>query len=466
MTSKLLFLVLAIMSCLAYGKSDWDAKDCIPIEKIDLNPFREIINGKDLAYLMLLRSYISTDDTETGILDKYEFSPNGKVFTAKVSSKAKWADGTIISSFEAAIGIAKTLQYRLLGQRVKVEGTESLNSPGWESRTYSGIEIIDDRTFRIRLVSDIKNLTGVLREALSTNSRHNRFWPIRLDKNYKKSGKIEVLAKFPFSESEDGPVLNIDGLRVLIANMEKCGRDSDFSMFPEFLNFEIGQFRTKMSPVASAVSFQANLMNLPDLQERTNLIGWIRTAFSEQPITSGILSVDSFFLMGEPGYNAKIKWQKRSSKNLLKRKFIIGYEIPAFKTVVEKAALRDGIKIDFVSLPYEANKIDGQMLATGMQPGRHLALQDILEWRNVREYLHADVKTTESLEKIAKLSAATVPPDLETLQTFEKNAFAAQSIAPIARKYPTAFSNSKLSVCLDWTSKGEMTFSKGVLCSK
>ena len=199
--------------------------------------------------------------------------------------------------------------------------------------------------------------------------------------------------------------------------------------------------------------------------ERKKLIGWIRKAFSDQPVSSGIVSVKSFFLMGESGFNKEMVWQVGGGSKL-KKKYKIGYEIPAFKTVLEKAAELEKIDINLVSLPTDATDLDGQLLASGMIEGRHLILQDVLSWKNVTYFLSEDQKTTASLRKIGQLSASTIPPDLQTLKDFEKKAYDSQSFAPIARKYPIAYSDTNILSCLDWTQRGELTFSPKKICEK
>lgn len=434
---------------------------CIPVEKINFNPFRNIEDGKELAYLVFLRSYISTDSSEKGILSQYEFSPDGKIFTGKISEDLKWADGTPVTSIEAAFGIAKALEFRMLGGRVKVIGTEQINSPGWLKRKYEGIEIIDNRSFKLKLRSDIENLTGVLREALSTNSRHNRFWPIKL-KDEDASLNPEVLARFP-SFKEDGKFgLDINHKKVIFTDLKNC-KNPKFSIYPEVFR-STGKLLSKKSPFPSAITLQINTERI-SLKLRKDFAGWIRSIFLDVSGETGIERVKSFFLIGEPGFDKNINWSSNFDLEILKRKkIVIAYGIPVFKKIIEAAAKKNQLNIELISIPFERKDVDAQIMSSAMIEARHVMLQDILKWPHVENFFGKSSETRARLEKIAELSASTVPPDLHTLNDFEKVAMQEFSFIPVARRYPIAWSEAKISICLDWTKKGELTFSEEEKC--
>src|SRR4051812_21438047 len=101
-------IIFTILFSVSFASATNHLKYCVPVEKIDFNPYRKIEDGKELAYLTLLRSYISTVPNETGILQSYEFSPDGSIFTAKIN-QIKWDDGSSLTAIEAAEGISKTL---------------------------------------------------------------------------------------------------------------------------------------------------------------------------------------------------------------------------------------------------------------------------------------------------------------------------------------------------------------------
>lgn len=425
---------------------------CVPVAKIDFNPFREIKDGKELAYLMLLKSYISTESNEEGLLSQYEFSPDGRVFTGRVSPNAKWSDGKNLTAQEAAFGIAKTLTTRLLGERVRVEGTEDINQQGWQKKKYKGIELVDDRTFKLTFKSDIENLTGVVREALSTNSRHNRFWPIKLD-----GDALEVMFKFPFQRSKESIGMIVEGKTIFFQNKVEC-LSADMSIFPEVFSLPASNLVKQKSPNPSAITAQPNSSRL-SLQERKQIIAWLRTAFSNLSEDTGVQEVDSFFLEGEIGYKKESKWSRSIDFSAIgKKKIVIGYGTPLYKLFLDKAIEKYKLNIELVAYPTTRADVDVQILSSGMISGRHVILQDILNWEHVKEFFAKTPKTKKILMKIAEKSASTLPPDLKNLQEFESIALKEGSLAPIARRFPTGFSKSTLPMCLSWNTQGELTF--------
>ncbi len=431
-------------------------KYCVPIKKIDLNPFREIKDGKELAYLLLLKSYISNDSTETGILSAYEMSPDGKLFTGKIYDNLTWPDGSKFTPKDAAFGIAKALPFRALGQRIRIVGAEKVNLEGWEDRIYKGIEILNDTTFRLKLESDVQNITGVFREALTTNSRHNRFWPA-------KAGKKgwQVLSKFPQLQTSAAFQFEVFGKTVSVTDDSNCN-EVNFSIFLEALNLKTKSYDFKKSPVTSAISLQPNSMKL-GLADRNVLSQIIRTAFEEAAKRNpnlGIISVKSFFQEGESGFERTRSWQylTNSSKASAKRKWTIACESPIFKSVLRDYFIEHKIEAKLIDIPFESNDIDAQLLASGIQDGRHIVFQDLLNWPHVLAFFGANKKTIESLKVIAAKSASTLPPDSSTLGEFENHALGEVSFVPVARRTPLAYTDSKLPFVLAWTQKGELTF--------
>jgi len=404
---------------------------CVPVKKIDFNPYREINDGKELAYLTLLRSYISTEKSEPGLLAAYEFSPDGKIFTGRIAAGLNWSDGTAVTPQELAHGISKALAYRSLGQRVKVLKSET----------------IDPSTFKITFSTDIQNPTGVLREALSTNSRHNRFWPV---KEQGKSGNVLVLGKFPQLK---GTSFVFEGHEIKIQPADGCAK-ATMSIFPEFLPGSLEQYHMRKSPTASAIFLQTNSVTL-NLQQRQALISVVRKAFANASTSSGITPVESFFLIGEPGFMPKKSWSRVNAKlPTTPKPFVLGYEHPFFAAILKNI---QGLKL--IQLP-TAERLDGQLLASGIQNGRLVILQDILKWEKVESMLKNAPLSSKSLAKIAALSASTIPPDNQVLARFEDVAMAEASLAPVARRNPMAYSRQGTPVTLDFNSKGEITFAK------
>lgn len=448
-----LCLAIQLSTLGAHGSSinrNLDFNYCVPIEKIDVNPYRKFKDGKELAYLMLFRSYISLDSSEAGILDGFEFSPDGKIFTGRLSIDLKWDDGTLVLPSEAGESLVKTLPFRTIGERIKVD---------FERGGPSGVKTIDGRTFQIFFNTNIENATGVLREALSTNSRHNRFWLYKKNKN----GSEQILAKHQFISKDGFLGIKVGDYRVALLNKNQCST-TDFTIFYDAIEKNISDYSYEKSSSPSAITVLTNSERL-NLQQRTAMISFIRFAFKDQPTELGFSNSDSFFNQGEPGFSEKKFWNKNKSLTK-KKKYKIAYGNPIFINILETAAKSQGIDIILIPTPTKDTDIDAGVQASGMQKGRHVILQDFLDWPMVRTFLKKTPKTLGSLVEIAKRSASTIPPDNIILQKFEKNSSSEQSFAPVARKYPMAYSKKSLPICLNWTTTGELIFLTKTLCGK
>lgn len=431
-------------------EKSWDYNYCIPIERVDFNPYRRFQDGKELAYLMLFRSYISTDPSETGVLDGFEFSPDGKTFTGRLAKDLRWDDGSAVLPAEAGEVLVKTLPFRTIGDRIKINF--NLGGP-------TGVKTIDSKTFQIHFDTQIENVTGVWREALSTNSRHNRFWLYKKEKN----GKEKVLAKHKHLDISGQLGLEIGKYKVALLNKDQC-KQTDFTIFFDAIESSIANYSTNRSSSPSAISVLTNSQRL-SLADRTAMISFVREAFHDLPKEQGFSNADSFFMPGEAGFSDKKYWQK-NKKLSNNRKYKIAYGNPIFLGILEKAAKKKNLKISFIATPFKDEDVDAGVLASGMQNGRHVILQDFLEWPYVRGFLKKAPVTLKDLSEIAKRSASTIPPDNKILNTFEKNSSIEQAFAPAARKYPMAYSKKNLPICLKWTPVGELHFQQSPFCSE
>lgn len=446
MKFSFLFLIIAlqflVLNAFASGNnSKLNFKFCIPVKKIDFNPMKKM-DGKELAYLMLLRSFISLDSDEPGILDGYEFSPDGKSFTGRLTKNLKWDDGSLVLPLEAGEILVKTLSYRTIGARIKIDFTRGGSS---------GVKIVDARTFQIFFDTQIENVTGVWREALSTNSRHNRFWLFKKNKN----GEVSVLSKYKFFTQNDQSGMQIGDHKVVFLENEQCTK-TDFTIFFDAIEKVASEYAFDRSNFPSAITIVNNSERL-NLKQRTAMISFVRAAFKDQPQVLGFTNADTFFSQGEPGFSGKKYWNDSKLK-LKKKKYKIALGNPIFLKILEEAALLHKIDISFVPTPFNDTDVDASVQASGIQQGRQVFLQDILDWPKAKNFLGKTPRTLSSLVEIGKRSASTIPPDNEILQKFEKDASVEQSFAPVARKYPMAYSRKALPICLKWTERGELSF--------
>lgn len=457
------FITSSILAIFIYSDVAYAMKTlrfCITVEKIDYNPFREIKDGKELAYLTLLKSYISTLDNVDGILSKFEFSADGKLFTAQVAESARWPDGTRVSAKEAAYSIAKALKFRPLGKRISVLGTDDINKKNWQNRSYKGIELIDQRTFRLHLSSSIENINGVFREALSTSSRHNRMWPVRFSN--KESSSPEVLGKFDIIQKNGFYEVHAHGHNVQIVPLSGC-IDADFGINVGDFKSPESNYNSRKGPHPSSIWIQINTVRLSK-QAASKLNLWLKEAFNSHGSKFGFSPTQSFYLKGEPGYSDSLPKAKPSSTPiediayLRSRSWRIAYEIPWYSDVIKSHAQNTKVDILLEPFPFKRSDVDAQILSSHIKGGRHIIFQDILKWAHVENFLLNAPQTKKYLLEISKRSASTIPPDDMLLKNFELTAISEQSFSPVGRRHPVAFSKIGSPIELSWDSTGELTF--------
>jgi hypothetical protein len=438
-------------------------KYCTAVSKVDLNPFRKIIDGKDMTYLLLiLRPIIDTEDPQRGILSAFYFSPDGLTFRAKLNENLKWSDGQKVHAKDVAYSIAKALRYRPLGQRIKILGSDGLDSDQWMKNTYRGIVLTSPVEFELKFETTIDNPSGVLREALSSGSAHNLIWPVRLaELNGKQNNLKESLRLIT-----NNPIRVVDGHIEVEFNMtwirlnrkSECGKD-DFFIYPEFSKFESNQFTIDPSPFEQTITAQMNLHvnGVPNIFMRKAIALWVRQAFKELPHHSGTRVTPSHFVQGEPGYESSVNWDLIESKYKLDR-IRVSAELPVFVNAIQAHANKTNVKVTFVEYPPEGLDFDLLVLSTGNQAGRQVFLQDLLAFDRSRLLLKNAPKTLKRLQTIAKTSASTIPPTVLDLKQFEKSAFEEVSIIPIGRRTVLAFSRTDLPFELGWRKDKQLIF--------
>jgi hypothetical protein len=441
-----------------------DLKYCVGME-VNLDPFRAMIDPQELYYeLLLTRSYISKNKDEPGLLESWYFSPNGKKFRAKISKKSKWNDGTQLSARDAALAIAKGLTFRPLGKKIRVVGTEHINDSDWKLRKYEGIKIISDDVFELSFQSEIENLTGVLKEALSSNSRHNRLWPVKIDIYEEKRRNHDVISKFPLKYDENGQVnIKAFGHTVKLVSEEKC-KGADF--FPSSRNFNESSelFSTRSSHFPQVVLAFVNTSKISNLSERRMVGSLIRDAVSKA--LSAPLE-RAHFREKEPGYIPKINWSDIDNVDVSSLKKIV---VTSSSSMGQMHPFRSKIKRFFDSRKIKMTWVDTNVddpappetdviiWFSRLETDRQIWTQDILSYPTVSNFLKKSSSAFSALELIRQKSAATIPVDNVTLQSLELSSHDELSIIPISRLSKKVKSRKGLPIELAFTQQDEFTF--------
>ena len=424
-----MLIVLALLALFTAPAHSKEYRYCVPLKTVGIDPFRKIVDGKMVAaYFLLTRPYISLN-SEPGILSAYELSPDGTVFTGRVNSKVQFNDGSKVTPYEAAYGIAHGISFRPIREKVTVD----------DSKFKDGIRVLSDDTFEIHLKSKIQNLVGVFREALSTGSSHNRMWPVKLrDGSYDPSAPV-VVSRFPYTVQHGDLVLTVSGNSIRVVGEDRC-KNAEFGVFFEAFQSPMTEYSRVRSNSARLISVQTNSIRLR-LKERANLIAWIRSAFVDLPESMATESVNGFFLEGESGYEPTLSWENRFDLDQLKRReWVLASEGPAFEVALKEKAKIDGIQVRFVPFTGSHAGYDARVMASAIHGTRHVILQDILAWSESKELFSKTPRTVKALTRISDSSAETLPPAAKILNEFERVSKQEAALAPIARRYIQAYS--------------------------
>jgi hypothetical protein len=414
---------------------------------VGVDPFREIVDGKMVAaYFLMTRPYISLN-SEHGILSAYELSPDGTLFTGRVNSKVRFNDGSKVTPFEAAYGIAHGIAFRPLREKVTLD----------DSKFKGGIEVIDEETFAIHLKSKIMNLVGVLREALSSGSAHNRMWPVKLRNGTYDPSSPVIVSRFPYVYQNGDLVFNASGNSIRIVGEDRC-KNADFGIFFDAFQSTLSEYNRVRSNSVRLISVQTNSIRLP-LKKRSNLIGWIRSAFKDLPDSMANERVNGFFLEGESGYEATRNWNDDFNMNEMKRQeWVLTVESPALEGPLKAKAKADGIQIRMVPFSGSHAAYDARLMASAIHGSRHVILQDILAWSESKELFSKTPKTVKALTRISESSAETIPPAAKILSDFERVSQEEGALAPLARRYMQSYSKKDAPLRLELGEFAEHVF--------
>ncbi len=420
---------------------------CVSVPDPGLDPFREIVDGQQVAaYFLMTRPYLS-QNSEPGILSAFGVSPDGSVFTGRVNPALRFNDGSPVSPLEAAYGIVRGLSVRPLGRKIAIDG----------SRFKDGIRVIDAQTFEIHLRSKIRNQVGVLREALSNGSSHNRMWPVKLTNGRYDPAAPVIVARFPYSFDRGDVVFRAGAEKIRIVGRDRC-KDAEFGLVPDLFETSRGRYHRVRSRAARQISVQTHSIRV-DQNARAALIGWIRSAFVNLPDELATESVGSFFLEGEGGHDPASRWENRYDEAVLgSREWVLAVENPAFVQLIARKAAKDGFRIRFVPFAGSNAAYDARVIASAIHGTRHVILQDLLEWSESRTLFAKTPATVRALERISALSASTIPPPPAVFHEFERISRRESSFAPVARRFVQAYSKVGAPLVLNLNEFGEHHF--------
>lgn len=453
-------------------------KFCTGVNKLDFYPFTEIDNWKNLGYwLLVLKPYIDKDKNGDGILDSYIFCQQTNSLEATVCLKATWQDGTPISSFEAAMGIAKGLAHRKNSTALQVKGTEEITKLGWEKKAYSGIEIISPIKFKLHFTGTIENMAGVLEDILSFTTLRNIIWPVRLNSfanpNYDPS-YFDIVSKYPIKFQNGKYYLNVLGNTVELATLtSKANYDfyfntADFNLLKSPAESEKDFILNKRQNMNTVVAlFNSLSKNFRDLQTRSKISAILRNIAIRLSTQENLQITDGHFDISEPGYTSEICWSSKNEifpSEINEIKILLPFLSAKNKILqtFELEAEKNGIKVTWLDssvLGENTTDFDLQIVVARIQNNRQIWLQNIANSNNFLQCLEKFPATAKALIKINLTSASTIPIKAELLAQFEAAAFLEASFVPLFRYHLYTYSRKDLPIVLNISEFKEFYFS-------
>lgn len=451
---------------------------CTGVSKLDFYPFAEIKNWKNLGYwLLVLKPYIDKENSADGILENYTFSEAENSLEATVSLKATWQDGTPVSSFEAAMGIAKGFTHREHSTSIRVIGTEDINNIGWEKKSYKGIEIISPIKFKLFFEGKIDNIKGVLEDALSFKTLRNIIWPVRLNSftnpEY-NSGYFDIVSKYPIRFENGKYFLNVLGNQVELSTLNsKNGYDfyfntSDYNQFKNQNEADLDFIVNKKQNMHTFIGiYNSNSKLFSTKKSRLQLSSILRNIACSLSKDENYHVPKGHFDTSEPGYQANVNWPIQLDffpEDIKDIKIAIPYLTAKNKVLqkFEELSNKNGISIEWIDMSEDYNKsldADLQIFIARIQNNRQIWLQNILNSNSVIFNLEKFPKTIQTLKAINIKSASTIPIKQDLLENFENSAFEEVSIIPIFRYYLHSYSRKNLPIVLNISENKEFYFS-------
>nr|BFD30961.1 hypothetical protein GTC16762_05790 [Pigmentibacter ruber] len=453
-------------------------KFCTGVSKLDFYPFTEINNWKNLGYwLLVLKPYIDRENSQDGILESYHFCDKSNTFEATVCLKATWQDGTPISSFEAAMGIAKGLAHRKTSCSIQVKGTEEITHFGWEKKHYSGVEIISPIKFKLTLTGLVENIKGVLEDILSFTTLRNIIWPVRLnsfthpiyDPSY-----FDIISKYPIKFESGKYFLSVLGNLVELSTLKsKINYDFYFNTFDfnQYKNINDSEENYLINKKQNMHTFFAIFNSLSEqfssIESRKKISSILRNIAKNSQEEENIILANGHFEVNEPGYSQNIKWDEDNfdfPEHLTEIKIAIPF--PSAKNMVLKKfaaeAEKKFINIKWLDLSDEENadtNYDLQIVIARIQGNRQIWVQNIINSNSFIQQLEKFPRTLSALKKINLNSASTFPLKSNLLNEFEETCHAECSITPIFRYHLHTYSRKNLPIVLNISEFKEFYFS-------
>jgi hypothetical protein len=438
---------------------------CSGVEFFDTAPDRPLKFGHEINLLLLLTKPFIATNAGDGIFSRWQFSAKGNELLAEISGSATWNDGTQVTPLEAASGIIAGLRNRAIGKNLKLKGQTNL--PSFDeivAKQNQFIRLIDDKTFGIEFDGDIQNIQGVVREALSANSRINRVWPIKIS-NGTRGRDIVSKNKIDWSKN-DPEIFLTENHRVRITNSKTNCTNAEYYLSSALVNSKHPDLESQLSPQQQMLFAVINPTNpeAKSVQQRKKIIASLKNDLLGIQNQEFALA-NEFFERGEPG--SKAPNDQYYGKNLRIT------DSPEFSTKIKIqpwTKIPDGWKVRQHLLSkenkYEFGSPDESSLPVLLAAapvnlkGQQISLQNGTIFARINQLKSFYPKTFSALLALQQTSSATLPKDQKLFANLQDAAGDEHSIAPLLRFRISLISNKNSLYVLKWSDDGEIEISK------
>jgi hypothetical protein len=431
---------------------------CSGVDLFDTSPDRPLKFGHETNLLLLLtKPYIGEKQGE-GILSKWQFNNQGRVFTGEISESAKWSDESAVTPLEAATGIIVGLKNRAIGKVLKLRGNEDL--PTFSevlSNPARYINIIDKKTFAIEFDGNVENLNGALREALSANSRINRVWPTRIQ-NGKKA--IDLVSKVNIVWSNGEPEIKLSSKHTIVISNQKSGcENAEYYLSSSLTKRSRDEFDTKFSAQQQILIAILNpFQTISDsLEKRRKLISKIRGDLSSLK-DNEFTPTNTLFLRGEPGFSGEERTEAVHSSaeiNLSSKLKIQPWTKLPNTWRVKNHLVSEKNDYEFTD-PSDSSAPIYLVVAPVTIKGQQISLQNGSTFAKIESYRKTYPNTFDAMKQIQTTSSSTLPKRHDVFLKLERAIADELSLMPILRFRIALLTKKSAEMSLDWNENGEI----------
>lgn len=433
---------------------------CGGVEPLDTTPDRPLKFGYETNLLLLLtKPYIARQD---GILSKWQFINSNKTLVAEMNPNAVWSNGQRVTAQEAVLGIIAGLKHRTIAASIRLKSEKELpNAATLLKKNLESVRIWGTDRFEIDFEGSVKDISGIIIEALNENSRINRVWPIRIENGKRindivgKSKTIVTSKNIVINPFKNTPV------KIVYGN-EDCST-AQYYLSSSLLTDQESNFEFSFSSDEQALLaiINPNHKETSSQQSRIYIADLARKRL--QTTKSDLFrSTSKLIQPNEPGYQTEglnsitddNKTRKLESKIIKVRPWTKIPDNWNFKIALETQ------KTGEPSFKFDRDNPKSHIFLTvaPVKKGRLNSLENGTTFNEISKNKVIFPETFAALENMRRKSNSSVPKDPNLFIELERAIKREASIAPLGRFKISLLSRKTSKLKLSWQANGEIEF--------